>query len=221
MSDQLRPSDFHASEGVEDWRVIGDGATAYFATGSFADGARFTQAIAELPGLGEQHPDVDLRFSGVTVRLVTLTDDRFGLTDTDVDLARRISAIARDLGLRADPSQVQSIGVCIDALVTESVLPFWRAIFGYDVRPGDQEDLIDPQRRGPLTYYQQMEQARTDRNRIHFDVWVAHDRAEARVEAALAAGGVLVTDEHAPSWWVLADAEGNEACVCTWQDESA
>ena len=218
MSDQLRPSDFHDSEGVEDWRVIGDGATAYFATGSFATGARFVQAIAELPGLGEQHPDVDLRFGGVTVRLVTLTDDRFGLTDTDVDLARRISAIAGDLGLTSDPSRVQSIGVCIDALVTDRVLPFWRAVLGYDLRAGDQEDLIDPQRRGPLTYYQQMEQTRTDRNRIHFDVWVAHDRAEARVEAALAAGGRLVTDEHAPSWWVLADAEGNEVCVCTWQD---
>jgi 4a-hydroxytetrahydrobiopterin dehydratase len=28
---------------------------------------------------------------------------------------------------------------------------------------------------------------------------------------------VLVTDEYAPSWWTLADAEGNEADVCTWR----
>ena len=34
-----------------------------------------------------------------------------------------------------------------------------------------------------------------------------------RVAAAIAAGGVLVTDEYAPSWWTLADAEGNEADV--------
>jgi 4a-hydroxytetrahydrobiopterin dehydratase len=33
--------------------------------------------------------------------------------------------------------------------------------------------------------------------------------------AAIAAGGHLVTDEHAPAWWVLADAEGNEVCVAT------
>jgi hypothetical protein len=26
----------------------------------------------------------------------------------------------------------------------------------------------------------------------------------------------VVTDRHGPSWWVLADAEGNEACVATW-----
>jgi 4a-hydroxytetrahydrobiopterin dehydratase len=66
-------------------------------------------------------------------------------------------------------------------------------------------------------WFQQMDAPRPQRNRIHLDVWVPHDQAEARVAAALAAGGRLVTDQHAPSWWVLADAEGNEACVATWQ----
>jgi 4a-hydroxytetrahydrobiopterin dehydratase len=42
--------------------------------------------------------------------------------------------------------------------------------------------------------------------------------ADERVAAALAAGGTLVEDRFARSWWVLADADGNEACVCTWQD---
>ena len=27
----------------------------------------------------------------------------------------------------------------------------------------------------------------------------------------------LVSDEHAPSFTVIADPEGNKACVCTWQ----
>jgi hypothetical protein len=54
------------------------------------------------------------------------------------------------------------------------------------------------------------------RNRIHIDVWVPHDQAEARIAAAIAAGGHLVTDQYVPAWWVLADAEGNEACVATW-----
>ena len=44
------------------------------------------------------------------------------------------------------------------------------------------------------------------------------DDAVARVEAALAAGGRLVSDDHARAFWVLADSEGNEVCVCTWQD---
>ena len=59
---------------------------------------------------------------------------------------------------------------------------------------------------------------RRQRNRVHFDITVAHDEAEARVRAALAAGGTLVNDSFARTFWVLADAEGNEVCVCTWTD---
>ena len=58
----------------------------------------------------------------------------------------------------------------------------------------------------------------SQRNRVHFDITVAHDEAEARVRAALDAGGRLVDDPFARSFWVLADAEGNEVCVCTWAD---
>jgi len=61
---------------------------------------------------------------------------------------------------------------------------------------------------------------RPQRNRIHIDVWVPHDQAKARVAAAIAAGGRLVTDKHAPTWWTLANAEGNEADVCTWQAQA-
>ncbi len=58
----------------------------------------------------------------------------------------------------------------------------------------------------------------TGRNRIHLDVTVPHDQAEARVAAAIAAGGHLVSDTRARAFWILADVEGNEACICTWQD---
>ena len=42
-----------------------------------------------------------------------------------------------------------------------------------------------------------------------------YDQAEARIAAAIAAGGHLISDDHAPAWWTLADAEGNEADVAT------
>jgi 4a-hydroxytetrahydrobiopterin dehydratase len=91
-------------------------------------------------------------------------------------------------------------------------------VLGYEYRlDSPEEDLVDQRGRGPSLWFQQMDAPRPQRNRIHLDVWVPHDQAEARVAAALAAGGRLVTDQHAPSWWVLADAEGNEACVATWQ----
>ena len=125
--------------------------------------------------------------------------------------------MARELGAPADPSMLQTIQVAIDALVRPEVMPFWRAVFGYVDRGDGDEDLLDPRARGPMVWFQQMDAPRPQRNRIHFDVWVPHDQAEARVGAALAAGGRLVTDEHAPSWWTLADVEGNEVDVCTWQ----
>jgi 4a-hydroxytetrahydrobiopterin dehydratase len=55
------------------------------------------------------------------------------------------------------------------------------------------------------------------RQRFHVDVHVDPDQAQGRIDAALAGGGTLVSDEHAPSFTVIADPEGNKACVCTWR----
>ncbi len=216
MTERITPRQFHEADGVEDWRVVGEGACTYFRTGSFAAGARLVLAISELAGREDHHPDLDLRSEGVTVRLITITHDYYGLSERDVELARQISAAARELGVPADPSAVQTVQVTIDALVGPEVMPFWRAVLGYQNR-GDSpdEDLIDPHGRGAPFWFQQMDAPRPQRNRIHIDVWVPHDQAEARVAAAIAAGGHLVSDEHAPEWWTLADTEGNEADVAT------
>jgi 4a-hydroxytetrahydrobiopterin dehydratase len=213
MTDELSPTQFHAASGVGDWRIVGDGVCAYYRTGSFAAGAEFVRGISELAGLEPRHPDVDVHHEGVTVRLITYAPGFFGLSPRDLELAQQISAVARDQGLTADPALVQSFNVTIDALVLDEVLPFWRAVLGYSDRGDGPEDIIDPRWRGPTVWFQQMAEPRTDRNRIHLDVWVAKELAQARVDAAVAAGGHLVSDDNAPSWWVLADAEGNEACV--------
>lgn len=213
-SEKLSARQFHEADGVEDWRVLGEGACAYFRTGSFAAGARLADAIGGLAGIDEHHPDVDLRSEGVNVRLITVTDDHTGLTGSDLELARRISALARELGFPADPAATQTVQVTIDALVSAEVMPFWRAVLGYEYRrDSPDEDLIDPRGRGVSLWFQDMDAPRPQRNRIHIDVWVPHDQAEARVAAALAAGGRVVSDEHAPEWWTLADAEGNEVDV--------
>src|SRR5829696_2009295 len=124
MSEWITARQFHEADGIEDWRVVAEGACAYFRTGAFATGARLVGAIGALPGLDDHHPDVDLRHDGVTVRLITATPDYFGLSDRDLDLARQISAVARDLGVPADPSAVQTVLVTIDALVHPRVMPF-------------------------------------------------------------------------------------------------
>jgi 4a-hydroxytetrahydrobiopterin dehydratase len=217
VNDRLSPNQFHESEGVADWRVLGDGACAYFRTGSFAAGARLVQEIGALPGVEDHPPDVDVRHDGVTVRLISISDDYCGMTTGDVDLARRISAVAQGLGLAAEPSAVQSLLVIPGAPETAAVMPFWRAALGYEPRrDSPDEDLVDPRRRAPAFWFERMEQPRPDgAGAIHVAIWVPPEQAEARITAALAAGGRLVRDEFAPAWWTLADAAGNEADIAT------
>ena len=212
MSDAISPREFHDAEGVEDWRALMTTAQARFRTRSFAKGVALVDEIGRLADAENHHPDVHLRYSTVTVRLTS--HDVQGLSERDVALAQQISAAARSMEIVADPASVQDVQLTIDALVAADVMPFWQALLGYK-QVGD-EDLLDPRDEGPPIWFQQMDSERPQRNRIHVDVFVPHDQAEERVAAALAAGGRLVSDEHAPAWWTLADAEGNEADVATW-----
>jgi len=214
--DQISGQQFEAAEGLEDWRVLGEGALIHFRTDSFADSARLVRAISEIPGVSEHPPAVDVREGGVTARLITVEDGYFGMSRRDVDVARQISAVARDLGLSADPSAVQYLLVIPGAPDIAEVMPFWRAVLGYEPRPDSpDEDLVDPQDRGPGFWFESMKEPRPGGGgAIHVAIWVPHDQAEARVKAALAAGGRMVRDV-APSWWTLADTAGNEADIAT------
>jgi 4a-hydroxytetrahydrobiopterin dehydratase len=216
MPDFITPTQFHAADGVEDWRVVGDGAVAFYPTRSFAQSASFVAAVSELP-IGDHAPDVDVRSDGVTFRLLTKSADGYGMSRRDVDVARAISGTARDLGLVAVPSAAQSFLVVPGAPAGEAILPFWRAVLGYEPRADSpEEDLVDPHDRGPGFWFEAMDEPRGDGGgAIHVAVWVPFEEAEARVQAALAAGGRLVRDDFAPSWWTLADAAGNEADVAT------
>ncbi len=219
MTDYISPKQFHETEGVEDWRLTSEGATAFFRTQSFAESVRFVLAISELPGVEDHRPGVDMRHDGVTVHMITSTDDYFGPSQRDVELARQISAVASRLGLDADPSAVQSLLIIPGATNVARVRPFWQAILVYEPRrDSPDEDLVDPRQRGPAFWFEQMHEPRGDGGgAIHIAIWVPYEQAEARIAAALAAGGRIVRDEFAPSWWTLADAAGNEADIATTQ----
>lgn len=201
--------------GLDDWRVLTRYLHASFRAPSFPAGAALVAAIAEAAERAEHHPDVELRYPGrLHVSLTTHAVN--GLTTLDVDLARAISSLAAEHGASSDETWVpQEIELGIDTMDAAAIAPFWAAVLGYVERDGE---LVDPVHSGPMVWFQQMDAPRPDRNRVHVDVIVPHDVADTRVAAALAAGGRLVSAEHARSWWVLADAEGNEACVCTWED---
>jgi 4a-hydroxytetrahydrobiopterin dehydratase len=206
---------FHDAGGVEDWRVLFSGAHAYFRVRSFAEGASFVAAIAEVASAVDHFPDVDLRPEGVTVR--TASGEYGALSERDVELARRISAKARSLQIEPDPSQVQVVGIAVAQDAGSDVGPFWAAVLGYRSL-GPNEDVVDRHRRNPHVSFQQLKPPRPGRGRTHIDVSVPADQAEARVAAALEAGGRLADDTHVPNWWTLASAENHKIDIAAWPD---
>ena len=212
MTERITPREFHDADGVGDWRVLWSVAFALYRTGDFATGLTLVAEIGRLAEAAGHHPDVNLRFGVVEVRLVT--KERWSLTDADLELARQISVAAQRLGISADPDHTRTWEFAIDAVDVDAVRAFWSAVLGYE--PVGDSDIADPDGLYPPVFVQRMDPPRTGRNRIHIDVGVPHDQAEARVAAALAAGGTLVNDRSAPMWWTLADPEGNEVDLATW-----
>lgn len=216
MTEHISWRQFRESEGLEDWRNLSGGAAALFRASSLASATRFAAAIGALPGMEEHPPAVDIRGGEVTVQLLTVTDTYRGMSQRNVEQARAISELARTHGLVADPSGVQSMLVYVGAPDGPSVAPFWRAVLGYEGVPDDPDGGVDPRGRGPTFWVEPMEEARPDGSAaIHVAIWVPIEQAEARVAAALAAGGRMVRSENAPAWWTLADRAGNEADIAT------
>jgi 4a-hydroxytetrahydrobiopterin dehydratase len=185
-------------------------------------GARACAACGEAAG---RHLRMDVRPDLVEFTLQSLA--AANVTEQDAVFARQISLTLADLGMQTSAEvgtggirSAQMLEIAIDAADIAAIRPFWKAVMGYGDeadRSGPEDPLVDPLSQGPAIWFQQMDAARAQRNRIHFDVSVPHDEARRRVRAALDAGGALVSDARAPAFWVLADAEGNEACVTTWQ----
>jgi 4a-hydroxytetrahydrobiopterin dehydratase len=206
---------------LADWRIVRHSIVADFHTANFGEAIKFVNEVGHAANTADHHPDIEIRYPG-QVRLTLMTHAVQGLTTADATLATTISELAKKHGHVSQPGSLAAVEIAIDAMNIALVLPFWRSVLGYvNERPGDPANIgdaiVDPMRLGPSVWFQQMEEPRTQRNRIHLDVVVPHDEADARIKGAIAAGGTLVNSEEAPAFWVLADPEGNEICVCTWQ----
>jgi 4a-hydroxytetrahydrobiopterin dehydratase len=214
--DDRRLLDGHdvAAEGIDDWRLLFYRLHARFETGDFATGVRLVDAIGALADAADHHPDVDLAFAHVDVRLSS--HDVGGVTQRDVRLAREIAAAAAHLGATPRPDQVSVLELALDTADFAEVKPFWAALLGYVSNPHSDAELNDPDGTMPSIWAQATQPHEAPRQRWHLDLRVPPEVAEARVRAALAAGGTLVSAEHAPAFWVLADRQGNQACVTTW-----
>ncbi|HET8684807.1 MAG TPA: VOC family protein [Micromonosporaceae bacterium] len=209
------------------WRLVLGQLRTYVPVGSMAQAAEVAGRVVAAAGPdADGHLWVDLRRDRVVLALQTL--GTAWVSEADIEAARRVSLAVGELGLAtevgvgggAPPRSVQVVEIGIDAMDIAAVRPFWKAVLGYAdevAGAGPEDPLVDPVGQGPAVWFQQMDAPREQRNRIHFDVSVPHDEAQRRIQAALAAGGTLRSDAAAPAFWVLADAEGNEACVTTWQ----
>ncbi|MHA7208534.1 4a-hydroxytetrahydrobiopterin dehydratase [Arthrobacter sp. MDT1-65] len=199
--------------GLDDWRKLAQALHARFLTRDFATGLTFVSAIGDLAEDAGHHPDVTLTYPHVDVKL--LSHDASGVTQRDVELARRISAVAAERGVAADPAAPAVVELALDTADVAAIGPFWAALLTGDAGAADGDDVADPGGQVPLLWFQHTDAHETPRQRFHLDVWVPHDVAGARIAAAVAAGGTVVDDDAAPAFTVLADAEGNRACVCT------
>lgn len=202
-----------AEEGLGDWRMMFQTLETRFATGDFATGLELVSRIGAVAEELGHHPELDLRFATLHVRLISR--DVFGVTARDVELARRTSALAAELAVAADPGAVEVVELALDTADFAEVKAFWRAVVGYDDHPLHDREVRDLAGTGPALWFQHTEPHEVPRQRFHLDVRVPPEVAGPRIEAALAAGGVLVSAEHAPAFTVLADAQGNKACITT------
>lgn len=210
-------AEFARLDDLDDWRLVVSSIHGRFRAPSFPEAGALVGRIANAAEAADHHPDVELRYPGI-VHVVLSTHAIGGVSDADVALARTISALASHAGATADAAAPQTVEIAIDTMNADAIRPFWAAVLAY--RETADGSLADPTGAGPSIWFQQMDEPRRERSRFHIDVVVPHDRADQRVAEALAAGGRLMTDEFARSWWVLADADGNEACVCTWEDRT-
>jgi 4a-hydroxytetrahydrobiopterin dehydratase len=205
--------EFLSAEGVDDWVVLHGGPTAVFRTDSLVDAARLAVAITDVPGIQGSRAVLTVSPTGLSVRLnreVWVTEARH------VELARAVSAVAREHGVAADRAAVQEVQLAVAAKPDAIDLGFWRAVLGYE--PMAPDNGIDPLGHGSTVWMQDLDPAKPLRHAMHVDVSLAREAAEARVAAAVAAGGRIVDDSEAPGAWILADRAGNKVCIAAWPD---
>jgi 4a-hydroxytetrahydrobiopterin dehydratase len=207
--------EFLAAKGVDDWVVLHGGATAVFRAPSLGEAARLAEAVAQVPGLEGSETLLTIADGSLSVRL---TRGVFRLEERHIALARAISATARVHGAVADRTRAQEVQLAIAAKPDVVDVGFWRAVLGY--APLADDNAVDPLCHGSTVWMQELHPDKPLRHAMHVDVSVAREHVEARLEAALAAGGRIVDDADAPAGWILADRAGNRVCVAAWPDGS-
>lgn len=209
-----------ASEPLPDWRMLIDRLSASFDTGDFVTAVRLVDSITVAAEGMNHHPDLDVAYGRLDVRLTS--HDVGGVTARDLALARTISELARTAGVTAHPERTSVLELGLDTADEAEIRPFWAALLDYDVvEAWGETQLRDPTGRRATIWFQPTDAHGVPRQRWHLDLRVPPEVVEARIAAAIEAGGTLVDDTSSPAFWVLADPQGNRACLTTWQGREA
>jgi 4a-hydroxytetrahydrobiopterin dehydratase len=217
-----------AAANLTDWRKLAQALHARYLVDDFGTGARFVAAVAEAGDAIGHHPRVSIGTGYVDLRLVSddaIYRDAQGtehvvewVTQRDVDLARRISEIAADHNLNADPAAVSHIELGLDTAASGTIAPVWAALLTGSAEAQGRGSLSDEIRdatgRVPNLWFGDAEAHEAPHQRLRIEVYVAPEVAEQRIAAALAAGGTVIDDSGAPALTVIADQDGNTGVVC-------
>jgi 4a-hydroxytetrahydrobiopterin dehydratase len=210
--------------GLSAFRKLAQGLHARYVVADLAAGARLLAAVAEAVDVGD-HLRATVGPGYVDLKLITpdavYTDDEGTdhvvewVTQADLDLAAQIESLAAEHGARPDTTGIMNVELALDTAHEDRLAPFWSALMtgGQEAqgRGTIGEDVRDVAGRVPYLWFQETDDHETPRQRFHLDVFVPREHARSRIDAALAAGGTLVREEE--GYVVLADADGNQACV--------
>jgi 4a-hydroxytetrahydrobiopterin dehydratase len=186
-----------------DWRKLEHYLYARFLTSSLVESTAFASAVGAETRNGTGPKELRLSESFVEVKAES------------AELAETISRLAAEQGLRPEPSQVTQLEIGLDTADRDEIGPFWAAVLTGDASIFTDIDVVDPTGRFDDLWFQKTEPHETPRQRFHFDLWIPLEVLPGRIEAAVAAGGAVVSEDHAPSFVVLADPQGNKVCLCT------
>jgi 4a-hydroxytetrahydrobiopterin dehydratase len=217
-----------AEANLTDWRKLAQGLHARYLVGDFGAAARFVAAVGEAGDALGHHPSVSIGNGYVDLKLITddaiYRDDEGTehvvewVTQQDVELARRITEIAADHKVDADPASVSVIELGLDTAHSATIAPVWAALLtGNPEAQGHgspSDEIRDAMGRVPNLWFGDADEHETPRQRFHIEVYVAPEVAEQRIAAALAAGGTVVDDSDAPALTVIADQDGNKGILC-------
>jgi 4a-hydroxytetrahydrobiopterin dehydratase len=203
---------FLAADGLDDWAILHGGPVAAFRVGSLAEAAQLAVVVAAVDGLTERNVTLTATTRFLTVRL---TRELWATEEQHIELARAVSAAARQFGGVPDLSAVQEVQLAIAAKPDDINVGFWRAVLGYDELAPDNG--LDPLGHSSTVWMQDLDPEKPLRHAMHIDVSVAREVADARFAAAVAAGGEVVVDDG-PKWRVLRDKAGNKVCIACWPD---